>query len=187
MSLLLPNVFVWPVMTFPWRSLQVYSTAAGANLAPESYGENPPTLISVQLHQLLSSPVELQSDVLVFLPSQWFLRPTQDLAVLRRRQEVISFFTCPQNSDVQSTLQSSLRNIRNIPVTPISSCYQFPWASHLMCLLASFQDRVCGWQSGRKWEGEEWLGGTWEYLTSSDQSHGTYSYFWWSLRVFSLH
>ncbi|XP_008321312.1 mutS protein homolog 5 [Cynoglossus semilaevis] len=46
---------------------------------------------------------------------QWFLRPTQDLAVLRRRQEVISFFTCPQNSDVQSTLQSSLRNIRNIP------------------------------------------------------------------------
>uniref|UniRef100_A0A3P8UH54 MutS homolog 5 n=1 Tax=Cynoglossus semilaevis TaxID=244447 RepID=A0A3P8UH54_CYNSE len=46
----------------------------------------------------------------------WFLRPTQDLAVLRRRQEVISFFTCPQNSDVQSTLQSSLRNIRNIPL-----------------------------------------------------------------------
>lgn len=42
MSLLLPNVFVWPVMTFPWRLLQVYSTAAGANLAPESYGENPP-------------------------------------------------------------------------------------------------------------------------------------------------
>ncbi|XP_053288952.1 mutS protein homolog 5 [Pleuronectes platessa] len=46
---------------------------------------------------------------------QWFLRPTQDLAVLHRRQEVIRFFSSPQNSDVQSTLQSSLRNIRNIP------------------------------------------------------------------------
>ncbi|XP_035528965.1 mutS protein homolog 5 [Morone saxatilis] len=46
---------------------------------------------------------------------QWFLRPTQDLAVLHRRQEVIRFFTSPQNSDTLSTLQSSLRNISNIP------------------------------------------------------------------------
>ncbi|XP_071759458.1 mutS protein homolog 5 [Centroberyx gerrardi] len=46
---------------------------------------------------------------------QWFLRPTQDLAVLHRRQEVIRFFTSPRNSDSLSTLQSSLRNIRNIP------------------------------------------------------------------------
>ncbi|XP_041650344.1 mutS protein homolog 5 [Cheilinus undulatus] len=46
---------------------------------------------------------------------EWFLRPTQDLAVLHRRQEVIRFFTSPQNSDVLSTLQSSLRNISNIP------------------------------------------------------------------------
>uniref|UniRef100_A0A3P9M5H2 MutS protein homolog 5 n=1 Tax=Oryzias latipes TaxID=8090 RepID=A0A3P9M5H2_ORYLA len=46
---------------------------------------------------------------------QWFLRPTQDLAVLCRRQEVIRFFTSPQNSDVLSTLQSLLRNIRHIP------------------------------------------------------------------------
>ncbi|KAF7669713.1 hypothetical protein LDENG_00147140 [Lucifuga dentata] len=46
---------------------------------------------------------------------QWFLRPTQVLAVLHRRQEVIRFFTSPQNSDTLSTLQSSLRNIRNIP------------------------------------------------------------------------
>lgn len=45
---------------------------------------------------------------------QWFLRPTQDLAVLNRRQDVIRFFTSPQNSDRQSTLQSSLRNIGNI-------------------------------------------------------------------------
>ncbi|XP_061572797.1 mutS protein homolog 5 [Cololabis saira] len=46
---------------------------------------------------------------------QWFLRPTRDLVVLRRRQEVIRFFTSPRNSDVLSTLRASLRNIRNIP------------------------------------------------------------------------
>ncbi|XP_031708350.1 mutS protein homolog 5 isoform X2 [Anarrhichthys ocellatus] len=46
---------------------------------------------------------------------QWFLRPTQDLAVLHRRQEVMRFFTSPRNSDALSTLQSSLRNISNIP------------------------------------------------------------------------
>ncbi|XP_015256862.1 PREDICTED: mutS protein homolog 5 [Cyprinodon variegatus] len=46
---------------------------------------------------------------------QWFMRPTQDLAVLHRRQEVICFFTSPRNSDVLNTLQASLRNIRNIP------------------------------------------------------------------------
>uniref|UniRef100_A0A3Q2CPE0 MutS protein homolog 5 n=1 Tax=Cyprinodon variegatus TaxID=28743 RepID=A0A3Q2CPE0_CYPVA len=48
---------------------------------------------------------------------QWFMRPTQDLAVLHRRQEVICFFTSPRNSDVLNTLQASLRNIRNIPMT----------------------------------------------------------------------
>ncbi|KAK2844558.1 hypothetical protein Q5P01_011217 [Channa striata] len=46
---------------------------------------------------------------------QWFLRPTQELAVLHRRQEVIRFFTSPRNSDILSTLQSLLRNITNIP------------------------------------------------------------------------
>ncbi|XP_038567434.1 mutS protein homolog 5 isoform X6 [Micropterus salmoides] len=46
---------------------------------------------------------------------QWFMRPTQDLAVLHRRQEVIRFFTSPRNSDALSTLQASLRNITNIP------------------------------------------------------------------------
>ncbi|XP_077432326.1 mutS protein homolog 5 isoform X2 [Vanacampus margaritifer] len=46
---------------------------------------------------------------------QWFLRPTVDLAVLHRRQEVIRFFTSPRNSDSLNTLRTSLRNIRNIP------------------------------------------------------------------------
>ncbi|XP_035493233.2 mutS protein homolog 5 isoform X3 [Scophthalmus maximus] len=73
-----------------------YSTAAGVNLVPGCYE-------GLYKKSLLSSV------------SQWFLRPTQDTAVLHRRQEVIRFFTSPQNSDVQSTLQSSLRNIRNIP------------------------------------------------------------------------
>ncbi|KAM9722682.1 mutS protein homolog 5 isoform 2-T2 [Menidia menidia] len=46
---------------------------------------------------------------------QWFLRPTNDLGVLHRRQEVIRFFTSPRHSDIQRTLQALLRNIRNIP------------------------------------------------------------------------
>lgn len=64
------------------------------------------------------------SDVFPFL-SQWFLRPTQDLAVLHRRQEVIRFFTSPQNSDALSTLQSLLRNISNIPVTALTNDLRF--------------------------------------------------------------
>ncbi|XP_060744144.1 mutS protein homolog 5 [Tachysurus vachellii] len=47
---------------------------------------------------------------------QWFHRPTRDLSVLRRRQEVIRFFTTPRNSDIMNTLQSFLRNVKNIPV-----------------------------------------------------------------------
>ncbi|XP_053363049.1 mutS protein homolog 5 [Clarias gariepinus] len=47
---------------------------------------------------------------------QWFHRPTTDMRVLRKRQEVIRFFTSPQNSDIMNTLQSFLRNIKNIPV-----------------------------------------------------------------------
>ncbi|XP_028835128.1 mutS protein homolog 5 [Denticeps clupeoides] len=46
---------------------------------------------------------------------QWFLRPTRDLAVLMRRQEVVRFFTSPRNSDSFNTLKSCLRNIRSIP------------------------------------------------------------------------
>ncbi|XP_059909797.1 mutS protein homolog 5 isoform X3 [Gadus macrocephalus] len=46
---------------------------------------------------------------------RWFLRPTRDMEVLHRRQEAIRFFASPRNSDVAGTLQSLLRNIRNIP------------------------------------------------------------------------
>uniref|UniRef100_A0A3P8RTP1 MutS protein homolog 5 n=1 Tax=Amphiprion percula TaxID=161767 RepID=A0A3P8RTP1_AMPPE len=58
----------------------------------------------------------------------WFLRPTQDLAVLHRRQEVIRFFTSPCNLDVLTTLQSSLRNIRNIPMS-LSNTKATDWQS----------------------------------------------------------
>ncbi|XP_029598957.1 mutS protein homolog 5-like isoform X1 [Salmo trutta] len=57
---------------------------------------------------------------------QWFLRPTRDLAVLNMRQEVVRFFSCPRNSDSLNTLQSSLRNIRNISVT--MTCELYPSA-----------------------------------------------------------
>ncbi|XP_062872816.1 mutS protein homolog 5 isoform X2 [Trichomycterus rosablanca] len=47
---------------------------------------------------------------------QWFHRPTRDLNVLRRRQEVVRFFTCPRNLEPMNTLQNFLRNIKNIPM-----------------------------------------------------------------------
>ncbi|MGH0163316.1 UNVERIFIED_CONTAM: hypothetical protein FKN15_004724 [Acipenser sinensis] len=46
---------------------------------------------------------------------RWFLRPTRDLAVLNMRQEVIEFFTSPQNNQVLTTLQDCLKNIKGIP------------------------------------------------------------------------
>ncbi|XDV31872.1 hypothetical protein PO909_002807, partial [Leuciscus waleckii] len=45
---------------------------------------------------------------------QWFHRPTRDLNILTRRQEVIRFFTSPRNFVDLGTLQSCLRNIKNI-------------------------------------------------------------------------
>ncbi|KTF88416.1 hypothetical protein cypCar_00020738 [Cyprinus carpio] len=45
---------------------------------------------------------------------QWFHRPTRDLNILKRRQEVIRFFTAPRNFADLNTLQSCLRNIKNI-------------------------------------------------------------------------
>uniref|UniRef100_A0A3Q2ZP83 MutS protein homolog 5 n=1 Tax=Kryptolebias marmoratus TaxID=37003 RepID=A0A3Q2ZP83_KRYMA len=59
---------------------------------------------------------------------QWFLRPTQELTVLRRRQEVIRFFTSPRHSDILKTLQASLRNIRNIPMS-LSNTKVTDWQS----------------------------------------------------------
>ncbi|MGH0143128.1 UNVERIFIED_CONTAM: hypothetical protein FKN15_053221 [Acipenser sinensis] len=49
------------------------------------------------------------------LMRRWFLRPTRDLAVLNMRQEVIEFFTSPQNNQVLTTLQDCLKNIKGIP------------------------------------------------------------------------
>lgn len=68
--------------------------------------------------------------------SQWFLRPTQDLDVLHRRQEVIRFFTSPQNSDAMSTLQSLLRNISNIPVLALT--FDLPF----FCICEHFTERA---------------------------------------------
>ncbi|XP_056121978.1 mutS protein homolog 5 [Rhinichthys klamathensis goyatoka] len=45
---------------------------------------------------------------------QWFHRPTRDLNILNRRQEVVRFFTSPRNFADLCTLQSCLRNIKNI-------------------------------------------------------------------------
>ncbi|XP_017165022.1 mutS protein homolog 5 isoform X4 [Poecilia reticulata] len=77
---------------------------------------------------------------------QWFLRPTRDLAVLYRRQEVIRFFTSPRNSDVLNTLQASLRNIRNIPVTNFGSVH-FKCLSGVLRRMTLSSTKVTDWQS----------------------------------------
>ncbi|CAB1334654.1 unnamed protein product, partial [Coregonus sp. 'balchen'] len=63
---------------------------------------------------------------------QWFLRPTRDLAVLNRRQEIVRLFSCPRNSDSLNTLQASLRNIRSIPT--------------LLCTMSLSHIKVSDWQ-----------------------------------------
>ncbi|XP_056329836.1 mutS protein homolog 5 [Danio aesculapii] len=45
---------------------------------------------------------------------QWLHRPTRDLNILKRRQEVIHFFTSPRNFADLCTFQSCLRSIKNI-------------------------------------------------------------------------
>ncbi|XP_051921783.1 mutS protein homolog 5 isoform X2 [Hippocampus zosterae] len=80
---------------------------------------------------------------------RWFLRPTVDLAVLRRRQEVIRFFTSPRNSDFLNTLRASLRNIRNIPTLlrrmSLSHTKVTDWQSlyKTVCNAICIRDTVC--------------------------------------------
>ncbi|KAK1895204.1 MutS protein like 5 [Dissostichus eleginoides] len=74
---------------------------------------------------------------------QWFMRPTQDLAVLQRRQEVIRFFTSPRNSDALNTLQSSLRNIRNIPTLLRRMSLSHTKVTDWQCLYKTVYNAVC--------------------------------------------
>ncbi|XP_033945458.1 mutS protein homolog 5 isoform X2 [Pseudochaenichthys georgianus] len=74
---------------------------------------------------------------------QWFMRPTQDLAVLQRRQEVIRFFTSPRNSDALNTLQSSLRNIRNIPTLLRRMSLSHTKVNDWQCLYKTVYNAVC--------------------------------------------
>ncbi|XP_066516278.1 mutS protein homolog 5 isoform X2 [Hoplias malabaricus] len=64
---------------------------------------------------------------------QWFHRPTRDINVLKRRQEVVHFFTSPSNSDVMNSLQKFLRNIMNIPT--------------LLYKMSLSHTKVCDWQN----------------------------------------
>nr|XP_046254342.1 mutS protein homolog 5 isoform X2 [Scatophagus argus] len=74
---------------------------------------------------------------------QWFSRPTQDLAVLHRRQEVIRFFTSPRNSDALSTLQSLLRNISNIPTLLRRMCLSHTKVTNWQSLYKTVYSAVC--------------------------------------------
>ncbi|KAL3060240.1 hypothetical protein OYC64_014748 [Pagothenia borchgrevinki] len=74
---------------------------------------------------------------------QWFMRPTQELTVLQRRQEVIRFFTSPRNSDALNTLQSSLRNIRNIPTLLRRMSLSHTKVTDWQCLYKTVYNAVC--------------------------------------------
>ncbi|KAJ8290154.1 hypothetical protein GJAV_G00009350 [Gymnothorax javanicus] len=74
---------------------------------------------------------------------QWFLRPTRDLTVLSRRQEVVRFFTSPRNSDVLHTLQGCLRNIRSIPTLLHRMALSHTKISDWQCLYKTVYSAVC--------------------------------------------
>ncbi|XP_061101764.1 mutS protein homolog 5 [Conger conger] len=74
---------------------------------------------------------------------QWFLRPTRDLAVLSRRQEVVRFFTSPRNSDALRTLQGCLRNIRSIPTLLYRMSLSHTKISDWQCLYKTVYSAVC--------------------------------------------
>ncbi|XP_036394605.1 mutS protein homolog 5 [Megalops cyprinoides] len=74
---------------------------------------------------------------------QWFLRPTRDLSVLSRRQEVVRFFTSPRNSDTVSTLQGCLRNIRSIPTLLHRMSLSHTKVSDWQCLYKTVYSAVC--------------------------------------------
>uniref|UniRef100_A0A4W5KJ93 MutS homolog 5 n=1 Tax=Hucho hucho TaxID=62062 RepID=A0A4W5KJ93_9TELE len=82
-------------------------------------------------------------EILSLSLSQWFLRPTRDLAVLNRRQEVVRFFSCPRNSDSLNTLQASLRNIRNIPTLLRSMSLSHTKVSDWQGLYKTVYSAVC--------------------------------------------
>uniref|UniRef100_A0A8C4RRR5 MutS protein homolog 5 n=1 Tax=Erpetoichthys calabaricus TaxID=27687 RepID=A0A8C4RRR5_ERPCA len=46
---------------------------------------------------------------------RWFLQPTRDLEELKKRQEVVEFFTIPRHYEVMTMLQNCLKNIKSIP------------------------------------------------------------------------
>ncbi|XP_077981938.1 mutS protein homolog 5-like [Glandiceps talaboti] len=44
----------------------------------------------------------------------WFMRPIQDIDVLKERQAAVAFFVSPRNIEVLTSLQDALRNIKNV-------------------------------------------------------------------------
>ncbi|KAJ8377936.1 hypothetical protein AAFF_G00249990 [Aldrovandia affinis] len=74
---------------------------------------------------------------------QWFLRPTRDLTVLSRRQEVVRFFTSPRNSDALYTLQGCLGNIRSIPTLLHRMSLSHTKISDWQCLYKTVYSAVC--------------------------------------------
>ncbi|XP_029101881.1 mutS protein homolog 5 isoform X2 [Scleropages formosus] len=74
---------------------------------------------------------------------QWLMRPTRDMSVLTRRQEVVRFFTSPRNVDVLSTLQGCLRNIQSIPTLLHRMTLSHTKVSDWHCLYKTVYSAVC--------------------------------------------
>ncbi|XP_071811397.1 mutS protein homolog 5-like isoform X1 [Apostichopus japonicus] len=45
----------------------------------------------------------------------WFMQPSRDLDVLKRRLDAVSYFVNPRNAEVTSSFQDALKQIKNVP------------------------------------------------------------------------
>ncbi|KAF4104384.1 hypothetical protein G5714_015371 [Onychostoma macrolepis] len=90
-----------------YSALQIFKSELHPSVFKLQFGEKE----GLSLYAVLN---RCRSKLGSLLLRQWFHRPTRDLNILKRRQEVIRFFTSPRNFADLNTLQSSLRNIKNI-------------------------------------------------------------------------
>lgn len=47
----------------------------------------------------------------------WFLRPSRDISLLRKRQKAVSYFVSLRNAELVASLQDCLKHIKNVSVS----------------------------------------------------------------------
>lgn len=55
----------------------------------------------------------------------WFMQPSRDLDVLKRRLDAVSYFVNPRNAEVTSSFQDALKQIKNVPVSKDHKPYHY--------------------------------------------------------------